>query len=193
MGRVAVAVSATFLVLLRLVPLAQTTDSPVPAHQASAPAVTKPATLADLAWLEGGWRGDWGPRVAEQVWMSPRAGLMVGTFRLVEDGKTLLIELFTFLEKRGGIEFRFRHFTPELAPWEKSDATLLTLESFDAKRFVFVNPLNGQPKHAIFTRLDPDSYVSRSEILPENGGLQVIEITYRRERPGPSVAAAARH
>jgi Domain of unknown function (DUF6265) len=193
MGRVAVAVSATFLVLLRLVPLAHTTDSPVPAHQASAPAVNKPATLADLAWLEGGWRGDWGPRVAEQVWMSPRAGLMVGTFRLVEDGKTLLIELFTFLEKRGGIEFRFRHFTPELAPWEKSDATLLTLESFDAKRFVFVNPLNGQPKHAIFTRLDPDSYVSRSEILPENGGLQVIEITYRRERPGPSVAAAARH
>jgi hypothetical protein len=190
MGRVAVAVSTTFLVLLPLVPRVRATHSR--GNQASAPTVTKPAVLADLAWLDGRWRGDWGPRLAEQEWMSPRAGLMMGIFRLVEDDKTLVIELFTLLEKPDGIKFRFRHFTPELAPWEKSDATLLTLESFDAKRFVFVNPVNGEPKRAIFTRLDQDRYVSRSEILPENGGMQVIEITYHRVKPNPPGAAASR-
>jgi Domain of unknown function (DUF6265) len=182
--------------LFRLVPSssarpASPARSAHPSRQES-PA-SQPATLADFAWLEGRWRGDWGPRVAEQVWLPSKAGLMLGTFRLVEDDKTLLVELFSLLQKPDGIEFRFRHFTPDLAPWEKSAATLLTLESFDAKRFVFVNRVNGQPKHAILTRLDQDTYVSRSEILPESGGMQVIEIIYHRVQPNMSGAAASRH
>jgi Domain of unknown function (DUF6265) len=148
-----------------------------PAAQNSSP------TLDNFAWLTGRWQGDWGPRTAEQVWLGPKAGLMVGTFRLVEDGKTLVIELFTLLQKPDGIEFRLRHFTPELVNWEKSDPTVLTLESSDGKKFVFVNQVNGQPKHAILTRIDQDTYVARSEIVPESGELQVIEITYHRQKP----------
>lgn len=142
-------------------------------------------TLADFAWLAGRWQGDWGPRTAEQVWLAPKAGLMVGTFRLVEDDKTLVLELFALLQKPDGIEFRFRHFTPDLITWEKSDPTILTLESFNATKTVFVNTVNGQPKHAILTRVDQDTYVSRSEIVPDSGGLQVIEITYHRQKPAP--------
>lgn len=142
-----------------------------------------PTTLDHFAWLVGRWQGDWGPRTAEQVWLEPKAGVMVGTFRLVEDGKTLVIELFTLLQKPDGIEFRLRHFTPELVNWEKSDPTILTLESSDGKKFVFVNQVNGQPKHAILTRLDQDTYVARSEIVPDSDELQVIEITYHRQKP----------
>src|SRR5271168_2007770 len=59
--------------------------------------------LSDFAWLEGRWRGDWGPRVAEQVWMAPKAGMMPGDFRLVENDKDLVIEFFTLVEKNSGI------------------------------------------------------------------------------------------
>lgn len=152
-----------------------------------------PATLADFAWLAGRWQGDWGPRVAEQDWMAPKSGLMLGTFRLVEDDKTLVIELFSLLQKPDGIQLRFRHFTPELTAWEKSDPTLLTLESFNATKFTFVNPLNGQPKHAILTRIDPDTYLSRSEIVADSGALQVIEITYHRQNPPTGGAAPKGH
>ena len=150
-------------------------------------------TLADFAWLEGRWQGNWGPRSAEQVWMSPKAGLMLGTFRLVEDDKTLVIELFTLIQKPDGIEFRFRHFTPELVAWEKSDPTLMTLESVDAKRAIFVNPVDGQPKRSVLTRIDPDTYVARSEIVPESGDTQVVEITYHRQKPGPAGNASSAH
>jgi len=149
--------------------------------------------LADFAWLEGRWQGNWGPRSAEQVWMSPKAGLMLGTFRLIEDDKTLVIELFTLIQKPDGIEFRFRHFTPELVAWEKSDPTLLTLESVDAKQAIFVNPVDGQPRRSILTRLDPDAYVARSEIVPESGDMQVVEITYHRQKPGPGSNASTTH
>jgi len=165
-----------------------------PQPQATAPAAAgasaPKSAIANFAWLEGRWQGEWGPRTAEQVWLAPKAGEIVGLFRLVENEKTLVIELFTLVEKDGGVNFYFRHFTPELLPWEKSDAIVLHLGDFDANKFDFENPLNGMPKRAILTRLDADTYVARSEIVPENGEPQVIEITYHRQKPAPEKPSA---
>ena len=151
--------------------------------------VAKPV-LDNFAWLEGRWRGDWGPRVAEQVWLGPKAGEMLGVFRLVEADKTLVIELFTFVEKSDGVDFYFRHFTPQLLPWEKSDATVLNLAKFDTTTFDFENLLNAMPKRSILTRIDADTYVSRSELIPDNGEPQIIEITYHRVKPEPENPSA---
>ena len=169
-------------------------QAPKPQPQATAPAAAgasaPKSAIANFAWLEGRWQGEWGPRTAEQVWLAPKAGEIVGLFRLVENEKTLVIELFTLVEKDGGVNFYFRHFTPELLPWEKSDAIVLHLGDFDANKFDFENPLNGMPKRAILTRLDADTYVARSEIVPENGEPQVIEITYHRQKPAPEKPSA---
>jgi hypothetical protein len=145
--------------------------------------------ISDLAWLEGRWRGEWGPRVAEQVWLAPKAGAMEGLFRVIESDKTLVIEFFTLVQKSDGITFYIRHFTPSLAPWEKTDATLLNLARSDGKKFDFENAVNGMPKSAALTRVDADTYISRSEIVPETGEPQVIEITYKRQPcAGPVVS-----
>jgi Domain of unknown function (DUF6265) len=160
-------------------------DSPAPSVLAQKAPTTK---LADFAWLEGRWRGDWGPRVAEQVWMAPKAGLMLGVFRLIEGDKPLVIELFSMVQTPDGINFYFRHFTPELVPWEKSEATVLNLTNVDGRKIDFENSLNGMPKRSIFTRIDADTYTSRSELVPETGDTQVIEITYHRQ---PQVGSAS--
>jgi hypothetical protein len=159
--------------------------SPSPAPAPQQPPATAPhkTSLADFAWLEGRWRGDWVSRVAEQTWLGPKAGEMTGTFRLVEGDKILVLELFTLVEKPEGINFYFRHFTPELVPWEKSDATLLNLESSDAQKAVFTNPLNGEPRRVILLEIDADTYTARAEIEPEHGDPQTIEITYHRQKP----------
>ena len=150
------------------------------------------ARLADFGWLEGRWRGDWGPRVAEQEWMAPKAGLMLGVFRLIEGDKPLVIELFTMVQKPEGINFYFRHFTPELVPWEKSDATVLNLTNVDGKEIDFENAVNGMPKRSILTRTDADTFTSRSELVSQNGDTQVIEITYHRQPPiGPASNAGS--
>jgi hypothetical protein len=147
------------------------------ASQASSP------KLADLSWLVGTWKGEWGPRTAELVWLAPNAGEALGVFRLAENDKMLVIELFTLVERSGGIDFYLRHFTPQLVPWEKSEATMLHLASLDALKIEFENPINGMPKRASFTRLDADTYLARSEIVPESGEMQVVEITYHRQKP----------
>jgi Domain of unknown function (DUF6265) len=142
--------------------------------------------LTDLAWLAGRWLGKWGPRTAEQTWMSPRAGLMLGTFRLYEDDQTLLIELFTLRQNQDGVELRFRHFTSKLVPWEKSGPALLTLESTAPDRVIFTNPNNGQPKRAIFIRVDQNTYISRSEVVSSSGATKVVDITFHRQQVGPA-------
>ncbi len=166
-----------------------TAAAPAPPQTPTLATTTTP-TLTDFAWLEGRWRGDWGPRVAEQAWFAPKARVMTGLFRLVEGDKTLVLELFTLVEKPGGIDFIFRHFTPDLVPWEKSGATVLNLTSLDAKKADFENPANGLPKHAILIRVDADTYTARSEIIPETGDPQVIEITYHRQKPTPEKPSA---
>jgi hypothetical protein len=142
-------------------------------------------TLADLAWLAGRWQGSWGPRVAQQIWTAPKAGVMMGTFQLAENDKTLVLELFTVVEEPDGIKFHLRHFTPSLVQWEKSGPTVLNLASADPKSIIFENPLDGQPKRTIIKRVDADTYISRSEVVPEKGDLQVTEITYRRQKDVP--------
>jgi len=139
-------------------------------------------TLADFAWLAGRWQGAWGPRVAQQVWMPPKGGVMLGMFQTVDNGDTLVLELFTIVEKPGGISLYVRHFTPTLEPWEASKATLLKLASSTPKALEFDNPLNGQPKRQIIRKIDADTYASRAEIVPDKGDTQVVEITYHRQK-----------
>jgi hypothetical protein len=158
--------------------------SPVPPGAPTAPPAQK-TTLAEFAWLAGHWQGSWGPRLAQQAWMPPKAGVMLGTFQLAENDKTLVLEVFTLTEETNGIELRIRHLTPSLVAWEKSGAIVLNLASTDSKSAVFENPMNGQPKRAVFTRLDADTFVSRSEIIAEKGDMQVTEITYHRMRETP--------
>jgi len=141
------------------------------------------ATLANFAWLDGRWQGNWGPRVAELTWMAPKAGAMVGVFRVIGNDKTLVIELFSLVETPDGIEYRSRHFTPSLAPWEGSGPTVLKLAGADPTRIDFENATDGNPKRIVFTRTGPDTYVSRSEIVSNQGDTQVTEITYRRQPP----------
>jgi hypothetical protein len=145
----------------------------------SSPSAPKPA-LADFAWLTGQWEGTWGPRVAQQTWTAPKARVMLGTFQLTEGDRTLVVELFTLVEDAQGIKLYLRHFTPTLNAWEESGPTTLDLQSADAKSIIFVNAADGQPKQDAITRLDADTYVSRSEIASPKGDVQATEITYHR-------------
>jgi hypothetical protein len=148
-----------------------------PPNPAASAAATK---LSDLSWLAGSWQGAWGPRVAEQVWTPPNAGVMLGSFQLVENDKTLVIELFTLTESPDGIRLRIRHFTPSLVPWEKNGPAVLDLTGADAKSAIFKNFADGEPRTQSFRKIDADSYTSRSEIEPPTGDPQIAEIIFHR-------------
>ncbi|MBZ5503132.1 MAG: DUF6265 family protein [Acidobacteriia bacterium] len=176
-------------------PAACQQPSAAPAPATAKPAPTAPSvpaqkmTLADFAWLAGRWQGVWGPRLVQQVWMPARAGVMMGTFQLTENDKTLVLEVFTLVEKPDGVHFHLRHFTPSLAAWEKTDPAVLYLTSIDPKTAVFENPGEGQPRRTLWKRLDADTFVARSEVVRGPSATLVTEITYHRQKE----ARASRH
>jgi len=110
----------------------------------------------------------------------------MGTFQLEENDKTLVLEVFTVVEGPEGIKIHLRHFTPSLVAWETPGPTVLELASVDSKSIVFENRIDGQPKRTTFTRVDPDTYTVRSELVPEKGDPQVTEITYHRVKEAPA-------
>lgn len=161
-------------------------SDPKTAHPFNPPAGPK-TTLTDLAWLAGRWQGVWGPRLAQQVWMPSRAGVMLGTLQISENDRMQVVELMSLTETAGGIEFRIRHFTPELMAWENSAPIMLRSTGYSPRAIFFENPGDDQPKRLIFTPQDADTYVSRSEIVPNRGDTQVTEIVYHRQKESPAV------
>jgi hypothetical protein len=138
------------------------------------------STLEDFSWLAGHWEGHLGPMTVEQQWMAPRNGTMQGFFRLTDAEKTIVIELFTIRETPGGIEFYFRHFSPELKPWEEKEAYHLNLTKSEGGVFRFDNSVVNQLKDAILTRVDGDTYISHGDITDADGKPKAIEVTYHR-------------
>jgi hypothetical protein len=148
--------------------------------QSASPSPQKAVTLDDFSWLAGRWEGHLGPMTAEQQWMAPRNGTIQGFFRLTDAEKTIVIEVFTIRETPAGIEFYFRHFSPELKPWEEKEAFHLNLTKSEGGVFRFDNPVVNQLKDAILTRVDGDTYISHGDITDADGKPKSIEVTYHR-------------
>lgn len=151
-----------------------------PSSQQASASSPHRAALTDFSWLAGHWEGKLGPLTAEQVWMAPKNGTMQGFFRLTDNEKTIVIELFTLRETPESIVMYFRHFSTELKPWEEAEAYRLNLAKSDATTFRFDNPVVNQLKDAILTHADGDTYISQGDLTDTDGKPKSIEVTYHR-------------
>jgi hypothetical protein len=87
------------------------------------------ATLDDVAWLVGAWRGEvvdesfsdaFGDSF-EEFWNPPSAGTMVGMFKLLRDGEVAFYELMILAEEAGSLTLKVRHFGADFSAWEDKD------------------------------------------------------------------------
>lgn len=161
--------------------LAQET-SPSPAPATSPKASPPQATLADFAWLAGSWQGELNGLHVDQSYMAPKNGLILGDFRMTDKEKTLFVEIFTFLEKKDGVELYVRHFSPELGIGqdEKDRPLLLKLVRLDSKQAEFRTSEGTQPIRDVVTRTGDDSFAVHLEISGDNGQTQTIDVSYHR-------------
>jgi Domain of unknown function (DUF6265) len=94
----------------------------------SADTKSPPATLEDMRWFAGHWTGSGLGGFTEETWTAPAAGAMLGTFRLIKEGKPVFYEFLTLVEHEGSLLLRLKHFNPDLTGWEeKGDAITFRL------------------------------------------------------------------
>lgn len=96
------------------------------------------ATLADVALLVGSWRGEFMGSVAEEVWLAPAGGTMVGMFRLFKEDRVVFYEFMILVEEEGRVCMKLKHFHPDFRGWEEKDAMVtFPLVSADGDAVLF--------------------------------------------------------
>jgi hypothetical protein len=79
------------------------------------------ATLADMKWLIGHWKGTGLGGVSEEIWAEPAGGVMMGMYRLVVNGKPSFYEFIHLAEENGSLVMKLKHFNSDLTGWEEKD------------------------------------------------------------------------
>jgi hypothetical protein len=79
------------------------------------------ATLQDIDWLAGNWRGEAFNGTYEENWSKPFGNSMLFSFKLVVEGKVVFYELGHILEKDTTLLYQIKHFDANLKGWEEKD------------------------------------------------------------------------
>lgn len=79
------------------------------------------ATLDDISWLAGNWKGEAFGGKFEENWSKPSGGSMMFNFKLVADEKVAFYELGHIIEKESTLLYQIKHFDSNLKGWEEKD------------------------------------------------------------------------
>jgi hypothetical protein len=84
--------------------------------------VSPAATIKDIQWMVGDWRGLVDGNLGESVILSPTKGHMPGVARSwAKDGTIGFYEINDFIEANRSLEYRVKHFSGDFAAWEGKD------------------------------------------------------------------------
>lgn len=78
-------------------------------------------TFDDLSWLIGHWEGPGFGGTCEESWLPESGGSMLGTFKLVKDGKMVFCELMSLSFEDGSPVLKVKHFSDRLVAWEEKE------------------------------------------------------------------------
>ncbi len=82
------------------------------------------ASLNDISWIEGHWRGEAFGGITEEIWGPPLGNSMMCVFKLVVDGDIIFYEIETISEENNSLILRLKHFDKHLKGWEEKDETI---------------------------------------------------------------------
>lgn len=148
--RILGSIATSFLLFGAVTPPTLRADPPSETVETAGPA----ATLEDLRWLVGSWRGQSGDTVQEELWTAAAGGLMLGLHRDVTPGRPAFFEFLRIAESEEGIVY--------LASPAGREATPFRLIEIGEHSVWFANPEHDFPQR-IGYRLEGDDLVARIE------------------------------
>ncbi|MGJ8715927.1 MAG: DUF6265 family protein [Maribacter stanieri] len=96
------------------------------------------ATLNDIEWLAGHWKGEAFGGIAEEIWSPPLDGSMMFSFRLLDKGEVSFYEFGHLIEIDATLILQLKHFDANLSGWEERDENIdFKLVKVEENRFYF--------------------------------------------------------
>ena len=112
---------------------------------AASPTARAAATVAQVAWIAGTWRGSSGGATVEEQWMAPAGGSMLATARTLRNTGMTSFEFLCIAERNGGLVYT-------AMPNGRAPATDFTLTTLTADSVTFENPTHDYPKAIRYSR-----------------------------------------
>lgn len=133
------------------------------------------ATLANILWIEGHWKGEAFGGTTEEIWSPPSAGSMMFSFKHSMDGKVNFYEFGHICEIDGSLVFELKHFGGDLKGWEeKNDKVSAKLVKMDENRLYFDD--------FTFEKISDDE-MNIYVVIEENGNSEEVKFNYKKEKP----------
>lgn len=82
------------------------------------------ASITDVAWIAGTWRGEAFGGTAEEIWSAPLDGTMMGAFKSSDSGKVSFYEFMVIRTVGESLVLQLKHFDADLTGWEEQDETV---------------------------------------------------------------------
>ena len=82
------------------------------------------ATLEDVSWIAGHWKGEAFGGVTEEIWSPPLGDSMMFVFKLVSEGKVKFYEAGHIQYKNETLVLQLKHFDSSLKGWEEKEETV---------------------------------------------------------------------
>jgi hypothetical protein len=178
--------AAAALMLIPMLATAGVVGTAVRVKGQAAPAIGSAprakATLDQVAWIAGPWRGMLGDRQIEQHWMAPAANSMVAMYRSIQNDRATLYELLAIEQDGESLMLRIKHFAPGagLAGREaKDESNDHALVRVDGRTAIFEGTGATNPPRVTFTSPDPDTLTITVERM-RDGKLASTDFRYSR-------------
>jgi hypothetical protein len=136
-----------------------------------------PASISDLAWLEGFWIGDMPQGPVEHVILGPKFGHMPSFVRAVNATGVFFYEISLFAEERGSLVNKVKHFTSDLHGWEARDASIDRPLLERRGDTFFFDGLTLQ-------RTGPDAFTVYFLVKMDGVERETLELPFRRRKAG---------
>lgn len=102
------------------------------------PADRPAATIQDVAWLAGHWRGEGLGGTIDEVWSPPLGTTMICAFKLSKADTVSFYELAALVEEANSVSMWVKHFNPDFTGWEeKTDKVVFPLVRLEPDALYF--------------------------------------------------------
>lgn len=131
------------------------------------------ASLNDVKWVSGHWKGEAFGGITEEIWSPPLGDSMMFSFKLVVNDKVVFYELGGIRELNNTLLLQLKHFGNDFKGWEEKEETVdFKLVKIEKNRIYFDE----------FTiEKISDSEINLYVIIEEKGKKEEIKFNYIRQ------------
>ena len=132
------------------------------------------ATLTNVSWIAGHWKGEAFGGVTEEIWSPPLGNSMMFVFRLIADGKVQFYEIGHIQQTNGTLLLQLKHFHGNLKGWEEKDETVdFKLVKLEGNRVYFDD--------LTFEKINEQEINIYVVIGQDDGSKEEMKLNYKRQ------------